>query len=82
MGYYPFEHRSCVTIQPLYRDTMGWKVGLVEEKEKKIIIINFKKNQIKSNKGYKIFEKNKIFKNEIFVDKNALNVELIALHDL
>ena len=31
MGYCPFEHRSCVTIQPLYRDTVGWKVGLAGE---------------------------------------------------
>ena len=38
-----------------------------------------KKNQIKLDK---IFEKNKIFKNEIFFDKNVLNVYLIASHYL
>ena len=27
MGYCPFEHRSCVTIQPLYRDTVGLEVA-------------------------------------------------------
>ena len=32
MGYYLFEHRHCVTIQPLYRDTVGWKTSLTGEK--------------------------------------------------
>ena len=31
MGYCPFEHRRCVTIQPLYRDIVGWKAGLADE---------------------------------------------------
>ena len=31
MGYCPFEHGRCVTIQPLYRDTVGWKAGLAGE---------------------------------------------------
>ena len=83
MGYCLFEHRSCVIIQPLYRDTVGWKVSLVKEKNNnnnnnKL----FKKNQIKSNKRIQNFRKIKFSKNVIFVDKNALNVELIALHDL
>ena len=28
MGYCPFDHKHWVTIQSLYRDTVGWKTRL------------------------------------------------------
>ena len=31
MGYCPFEHRSCVTIRPLYRDIVGLEGGWFKE---------------------------------------------------